>query len=168
MQIRTFIIITFLAMCVVGCGGDKRPDGFPALFPCEITITQGDKPLEGADIRLMSERDSVAWVIHGRTDVNGVAKITTHAKFFGAPTGTFKVLVSKTSVTPSKYTEPPDTASAEWQKWYGQVTSELRHPVLYVKSEYDDVNTSPHSITVTKGKNRQTFDVGEPVEIIMK
>ena len=167
MQIRIFIV-TMLAICVLsGCSQAKRPAGLPTLYPCEITITQGEKPLEGAVVRLMLESGSADWAMSGKTGANGVAKIST-ALFAGAPEGTFKVLISKADVTPSKYTEPADQSSPEWQKWNELVINEVRHTVLFVKPEYDHVNTTPHSITITKGKNQQTFDVGEPVEIIVK
>jgi len=168
MQIRTFII-SLIAVCVlVGCGGPQRPAGFPALFLCEITITQGGQPLVGADVRLMPESGSADWIISGKTGSNGVARVSTHGKFDGAPEGTFKVLVSKTLVKASQYTEPEDTASPEWGQWNARAAAEFRPLIMYVKPEYDDVNAAPHSITITRGRNKATFDVGEAVEIVVQ
>jgi hypothetical protein len=120
-------------------------------------------------VRLVPESGPSLWSINGRTNVEGVATLWTHAKFFGVPAGTFKVLVSKTGMTPSKYTPPPAEAPPEEIQEYTKLTSiELRETIRYIEPKYNQVDTTPHSITITKGKNQQTFDVGAPVEIIGK
>ena len=156
-----------LVLCILsGCNRANRPDGLPPLSSCEITITQGGEPLEGAFVQLMPESGVFEWAVAGHTNASGVAKILTHAQFPGAPEGTFKVLVSKTELEPSKFgPEPDDVNSPERAKWYDQVTNEKRDTIMYVKPEYDKAHTTPLSITITRGRNRETFDVGEPVEI---
>ena len=121
MQIRLFII-TLLAVCTFsGCGKEQRPVGFPPLYPCQITIIQGEQPLEGAMVRLMSESSKSEWITSGNTNSSGLAQLVTHAKFSGAPEGTFKVLVSKTEMEPSKYPPPVDNApQSEWDQWKEQ------------------------------------------------
>ena len=167
MQYRIFFL-ALLTVSVLGCGKVQRPVGLPDLSPCEITITQGGKPLEGADVRLVPESGKTEWITAGKTDAYGVARVSTHAKFAGAPEGTFKVLVSKLEQTPSQVPKPAKNApDAEWVKWRELSGAEQRPLIRYVKPEYDDVKTSPHDITIAKGKNRQTFDVGEPVEIVV-
>ena len=167
MSIHKTFIITALALCVLlGCGQRKRPDGLPVLYPCEITITQGGLPLAGAVVRLAPEEGTLAWPIVGKTNADGVAVIETHVDFPGAPEGTFKVLVSKTELTPSKYTPPAENASVEeWNKYSDLSSAENRWTIMRVKPEYNDVGKTSHSITIIKGKNQQTFDVGDPVEI---
>ena len=160
MQIRILIVAALVLSVFSGCGGPQRPDGLPTLYPCELTITQSGNPLEGASVRLVRETGTNDWAITGRTDANGVVKIFTH-DFAGAPEGTFKVLVSKTALTESNIPKPAEGASMdEWNQYQESKTS-----VSYVKPEYDSVKTSPHSITIVQGKNKETFDVGEPVEI---
>jgi len=167
MQIRRLIGAALVLCAFSGCGGSERPDGLPPLHPCEITITQGGNPLGGASVRLVRDDGTSAWPITGRTDSSGVAKITSHAQFAGAPEGTFKVLVSKTEMEPSKYTQPAkDAPQAEWDEYLGATTTEVRRRIAYVEPQYDDVKAAPHSITIVKGKNKATFDVGEAVEII--
>jgi len=155
MQIRILIVAALVLSIFSGCGGRKRPDGLPDLYPCEITITQGGNPLEGASVRLVRETGTTDWAITGRTEANGVVKIFTH-DFPGAPEGTFKVLVSKTELVTSMPEPDKDASYDEWQEYYGS-----RKSIASVKPEYDNVRTSPHSITVVKGKNAETFDVGE-------
>ncbi|MCL2304374.1 MAG: hypothetical protein FWC43_03425 [Planctomycetaceae bacterium] len=133
----------------------------PPLFSCEITITHEGSPLEGADLRLLSKDGITNWIIGGRTNASGVAKIVTHAQFDGAPAGTYKVLVAKGVMAPSKFPEPGPGASAEEVSAHvDNLKSEIRPTIQHVKPEFDDAAQTPHSITVTKGKNKATFDVG--------
>ena len=166
MLIRTFII-TLLVVCVFsGCGGPQRPAGFPDLFPCDIKVTQEGEPLAEAVVRLLPESGTNEWIISGKTDAYGIAKISTHAQFAGAPAGTFKVCVSKLYETPSQFEPPADSASyGEWQEWRDKTMAEKRPRFSLVKPEFDDIAKTPFSITVSKGKTRETFDVGEAVRI---
>jgi len=167
MQIR-LSLITLLAVCVLsGCDGEKRPAGFPPIFPCEITITQGGKPLEGALVRLMPEGTS-SWVIGGNTNASGTATIRTD-KYAGVPAGTFKVTVSKIYETPTQIQKPAETGTtfAEWEAWRAAMDAEKRPRYKHVKEEFENVDQTPLSITITKGKNKETFDLGEAVEILL-
>ena len=164
MQIRIYLAITFVLCILSGCKQQKRPEGFPALFPCTVTVTQENKPLEGASVRLLPESGSFEWIIAGTTDASGTAKIFTHADFAGAPAGTFKVLISKNEMEPSKLVQPKDKMSDEWKEWFAKWQEEKLATFRYVKPEYDNVKTTPHSITITKGNNKGTFDVGEAIQ----
>ena len=166
MQVRLFIIVLLAASVFSGCEKAQRPDGFPALFPCKITITQGGQPLEGAFVRLMPEDKAFQWTISGKTGANGVANISTHTNYPGAPEGTFKVCVSKVQETPSQFPPPAKDAPYEdWEAWRGHTNSEYCPKYNLIKPEYDNDAETPHSITIGKGKNSQTFDVGESVKI---
>jgi len=164
MQPRIFIVVMFGLCILSGCEQKKRPDGMPALFPCSITVTQKDQPLEGALVRLMPESGSFEWTIGGKSDASGVAKITTHGEYAGAPAGTFKVLVSKIEKQPSAYEQPKDNMSDEWKEWFAKSANEKLPTFRYVKAEFDDAKKTSHSITITKGKNNAAFDVGEPIK----
>ena len=155
MQIRLYLTL-MLALCLLsGCQEKKRPDGLPELFPCVITITQGGQPLNGARVFLVSESGNSEWTVSGNTDASGKAKISTHANYAGAPAGTFKVLVSKTEMSPSQFTEPANNASPEERAEYANsISTEKRIKYKLVKPEFDDVKTTPLSITITKGKNK--------------
>jgi len=86
--------ILVLAVFLPGCNNKKRPDGFPQLYPCEITVLQEGTPLSGATVMLLSEGGSVPWTVGGGTNDSGVARIFTHGEFAGAPLGQFQVWVS--------------------------------------------------------------------------
>ena len=165
MQLRVFFALT-LALCVLtGCQGKKRPDGLPELFPCVITIIQEGQPLDGALVQLIPESGGTGWTVSGKTGTNGKANISTHADFAGAPAGTYKVLVSKTEMSPSQFTEPAqDAPQDEKTAYYNNISSEKRIKYTLVKPEFDDAKKTPLSITVAKGKNEATFDVGEAIK----
>ena len=168
MQFRIFLAlaITFVLCVLSGCEKAPRPDGFPDLFPCKITITQEGKPLEDALVRLMPEGWTFQWTISGKTDKNGVANIVTHTNYAGVPEGTFKVCVSKEEITPSQFPPPAKDAPYEdWEAWRGKTNSENRPKYNLVKPEYGNDAETPHSLTISKGKNSKTFDVGEAVKI---
>jgi len=165
MQVRLFIIVFFTVSFISGCGKAPRPDGFPDIFPCKITITQGGQPLNDALVRLMPEGNAFQWTISGKTDANGVTNISTHTNYPGVPEGTFKVCVSKTEITPSQFPPPAKDAPFEdWETWRGKTNAEKRPKYNLVKPEYDDVRRTPHTITIVKGKNKAAFDVGEPIK----
>ena len=164
MQMRIYFALTLVLCLLSGCKQKPRPVGFPDLFPCTIKVTQNDQPLEGASVRLLPESGSFEWIISGTTDASGMAKIFTHADFAGAPAGTFKVIISKNEMEPSKLVQPEDKMSDEWKEWFGKWQEEKLATFRYVKPEYDNVNTTPHSITIAKGKNTATFDVGEAIK----
>ena len=165
MQVRLFVIL-FLAISVFsGCTKKPRPDGFPELYPCTITIIQDGKPLVDALVRLVPDGHALQWTIAGTTDKNGVVKVITHTDYAGAPEGTFKVCVSKIEITPSQFPQPDkDAPYEEWDKWRGQTNNEKRPKYNLVKPEYNDTANTPHSITISKGKNNATFDVGEAIK----
>ena len=170
MQIRLFIITLFAVCFFTGCPKDTNPDGFPPLYPCEITITQGGQPLAGAKLRLVPESGAFQWNIDGSTNANGVATITTHTSKPGAPAGTYKVLVSKTAMSPSKYPDPPAGASKQEIEEHRQLvmSEQGRKMIQYVDPKYGEVSQTPHSISIVKGKNRGSFDVGDAVSIELK
>ena len=162
MQIRLFIISLLVLCAFSGCGKDKRPADMPALYPCEITITQGGQSLAGA---LVTLKPTGKWIMDGKTASNGTANIRTHGKFAGVPAGTYTVCVSKIEISPSSLVEPSKDASyEEWQDYHAKANAEKRPKYQLVNPEYG-TDTSTLSITVSKGKTRQTFDVGDAVKI---
>jgi len=60
---------------LVGCGGEKKPVGFPPIYPVTLHVTQEGKPLEGASVALVAPDGSVPWVVGGTTDADGNVKL---------------------------------------------------------------------------------------------
>lgn len=152
-----FLKLAFAAILVVtalgGCAR-KTPDGMPKLYPCSVTITQGDAPLADATVTLSS--DSLQWAVSGTTDASGVAKIYTHGTYPGAPEGSYVVVVQKQIV------EEPEAASQS-----ASVVVSGGTAYNCVASEFGSKDTSSLKIDV-KGKTTATFDVGEPIHEAVK
>lgn len=144
----------FLLVPFLGCKGKDKPDGFPKIYPCEITVKQDGTPLPGASVVLFSDDGSNPWSIGGGTNNAGVAVIYTHGDFAGAPVGKYKVTISKNLIedAPSK----EDLANPNFAGPMGTAYD-------YVDLQYKSKTTTPLSMEVTAGKNAQDFDVGSAI-----
>ena len=93
-----------VALCLgvfVGCSG--KPQGFPRVKPCEITVTNGGEPVEGVDVALIPETPISGVIVGGMTDASGKCVVhTTFANYKapGSPEGEFTVVLRK-DPTPS-------------------------------------------------------------------
>jgi len=170
MTFGKFLVLLTVTFCFCsGCAGQKKPDGMPDLFPCQITITQNGTPLEGAAVIIFPKTGgSNGWNTTGLTNANGVAELMTHNDFKGAPAGEYVVMVTKTELSPSAVPDKAPTDPVEYEKWDMVKRSETRTTYRLVKAEFGVANLTPHSITVSQGKNEATFDVGEPIKEEMK
>lgn len=150
-------LFVLVVLCLIGCGGQKRPSDLPKLFPTSITITQEGVPLENALVTMFSSDEGFKWSVAAITDASGKAAIMTHGLHAGAPEGDFKVVVTKTesSNAGANTKVDPDAPSA------GQATSETLYNL--VEKQYMDKDTTPITISVAKGKNVQTYDIGKAV-----
>lgn len=153
------VLLVVLSFTVVsGCYREKKPAGFPKIYPCSIVLTQKDKPCADAMITLMSKnKEYERWSIAGTSDNKGVAIITTEGKFIGAPVGEYKVVVMK------QETERKEIKNAGNEKEFiiGKSWS-------YVPLDYSDPEKTTLSATVVKGKNEIKIDLGEAVKIKME
>ena len=157
---HSFILFSCaLILLFVGCGGERRPDGMPALHATALTFTQGGTPL-GADalVTLFSDDASLSqWTIGGVTNDRGVVNIQTNG-FNGAPAGTFRITVSKTETEGevAARTEPvdPDAPFVD--------TSNVRS-FHVVAPEHRTRQTTQLTVEVTPGRNAETFDLGPAV-----
>ena len=148
-------ILTILAVLLVGCTPSNRPAGLPPLHPCTITITQNGSPLADVSVWLVATEPS-EWPSTGVTDASGQAMIVTFGQFRGAPIGEYAVVLSKT-VSEFNGTRGPD----------GEIVSGKTEFFSLVAVEYTKSETSVLKMTVVKGNNVQTFEIGEPVRILV-
>jgi hypothetical protein len=91
--------LALLVVCtlfVTGCRRlPDRPEDLPELHPCTITVTFGEKAIEGVSVSLTSAEPGYKWKAGGTTDDKGVVRIKTAFAFPGAPAGKFNVSFSK-------------------------------------------------------------------------
>lgn len=165
LKIVRILVVSLVLLPAWGCSpkGPVRPDGLPSLFPCEITITQEDKPLAGALIELRNKTQPSSWATDGVTDENGVAQIKINGTFPGVPEGEYQVLVTKTDFSPSKFPETPPTNPVEKEKWSEARAREQRDTFRLVEAQYGNSQKSSLSITVSKDGGTATFDVGKAI-----
>ena len=139
----------------------------PPLHPCRITITQEDKPLASATVRLYATGTGAKWHCSGTTDANGVADLMTQGQFRGVPEGTYKIAVQKEEVvslaTPEQLAAI-EKAKTENPKWYDPPNIKQEIWQL-VEKNYTLADSTTLEITVSKGQNSETFDVGKAVRV---
>ena len=160
-------VLSALAAASFGCVGEKTPPDMPKLQPTTITITQEGAPCPDADVQLLKKDDlTYKWFAGGVTDASGKCVIRTLGKYNGAPEGDFTVVVYKTvrneSETRKNTPEPTDPAQA--REWIKKVAEEEKEFDM-IDVKYKKIDTSDLMISIVKGKNEQTFDVGPAVQI---
>lgn len=130
----------------ISCNRVQYPDGFPKIYPCKVTVTDGGTPVSGATVKFDDGGELSKWGIFGKTDDSGTASMNTRG-FEGAPLGNFKVCLEK-------YGDPVK-----------EVSPGIYQPVE-VKNEidatYSEADTTPFSVTVEKKQaSVPTFDVAD-------
>ena len=142
-------------MLAVGCAPSNRPDGLPPLHPTTVTIMQNGTPLSGVSVRLIAKEPS-EWPSAGTTDASGKANIVTYGQFPGTPEGEYTIVLSKTESV-----SKGDGQSGE--EGSGGITEIFS----LIAVEHTKEGTSTLQITVNKGKNAETLEIGEPVRILV-
>ena len=159
----TCIVVTGLVL-LAGCGqSSPKPDGFPQMVPCVLTITQEGAPLSSAMVTLIPADGAKDWQCSASTDQSGVAKMYTYGRAEGAPKGKFKVIVMKSETDPSKYTMPNPDDSAAMEKYMQNTANEKLNSYSLVEAVYMDPDKTPLELEIT-GKTEQTLDVGKKVK----
>ena len=153
---KHFFVFSFASVLFLsfgGCSPSNRPDGMPPLHPCTVTITQNGSPAADVSVRFVTKETS-AWPVTGTTDASGKAAMVTYGQFKGAPLGEYTVVVSKTE------SESEGGATNEYSSGITRIFS-------LIAVEHTQEETSKLQITVQKGSNAETFEVGEPVRILV-
>jgi hypothetical protein len=147
--------VVLLCLCVSflsGCNQSQRPKGLPNLHPCTITVTQNGSPVTDVSVQLVSKEESI-WPVTGTTDTSGNAVLVTYGQFRGAPVGDYIVVLSK------RLTETKTPANE-----YVSGTTEV-YSLIDVK--YTESETSPLEMSVKKGRNTMSFEIGSPVRVLV-
>jgi len=122
----------------------------PPLHPATLTFTQEGRPLQEANVRLVSP--DVGWVVGGLTDANGRVELFTHGRFRGAPVGEYSICVDK-YVTEGELPSPQNPY-AVWTVFN------------VIEQQYWYAHTTPLTVTIVEGRNTPPpFDVGSEVRI---
>ncbi|MDR1963704.1 MAG: hypothetical protein LBQ50_07990 [Planctomycetaceae bacterium] len=166
--------LSFFSICLLlfgiffisGCDrGVQKPPGLPDLITdVQIIVIQDGKPLEGAAVTLVPLDVSLArWPIKGKTDTNGLAKLTTYGKFSGSPAGKFKVVVVKREYLPNKQQTPTTEGTVAQGKWH----DELGY-IDYVDPLFGLSEKTSAEVEIKNDSSKHTVDVGKAVRLESK
>ncbi len=155
---KIFLLLTAVT-AAVGCGGEKKPNGLPNLFPCTLTITQENSPLENATVLAIPDDSSLdKWPISGTTDAAGIVSLITYGKFNGIPEGSYTILITKEEIVEKKIDRPDDSEHHQGPvKFYSLVDPKM-----------GEKETSPFKITIEKKKNHFDLDAGKKIRLEKK
>ena len=137
-----FCCVLFLAGCAEG--GRAKPKDLPRLFPCTLTFTQENMPLEGASIVLRSDSK---WAVAGKTNEKGEVKLATNGFYNGVPEGTYKITVRKIVVV------------------MNEATGDVAKQTDVIPDQFKSEATTPLEIEIGVGDNNKTFDLGKATSI---
>ena len=160
-----FVFAAILVLVATSaCNQKKKPADMPQLFPCEITVVQDGKPLEGATVNLTADGTSLRFTVAAKTDKNGVAKIKTDIDWPGAPAGKYKVCISKVVAPEVDNTTPIPSDPVEYAAYQKKLAESSAQTKSLVDSKYLRPHTTPESIEVTASGYKATIDVGPAVD----
>lgn len=167
MSWRLFLMSGCLFVLATGCS-EPRPEGMPELYPATITVTQEGTPLSGAAVTLIPQDAALTrWPVGGTSDDAGVVILHTYSTYPGAPAGTFKVTVNKTTHEGDPIpTHPGPNATPQQLREYDRAMKTGKFEAFQVvAAEHRMPNTTKLSIDVSpSGPNTFTLDVGPAVK----
>jgi hypothetical protein len=152
---KPFCCFIFLSLWIpfgLGCNSTQRPEGLPPLYSSVVTIIQNNVPVADVSVQLISKKESV-WTVTGITDASGKAVLVTHSRFSGVPAGDYIVVLSK------RLSEQNISAN--------QSDSGITKIYSLIDSQYTTPETSSLEMSIKKGHNVMSFEVGLPVRILV-
>jgi len=142
----------FVVLLITGCGGGGSGNHLPTT-PVTVTVTYNGPPVEGATVTFVDETgDHPAY---GRTDAQGVAKLTSYEEGDGAVVGPYKVSIAKSEVT-GQSTADQDSAA------YVPPDASTPAPTIkyHIPKKYESHASSRLTAEVTEaGPNDIKFDL---------
>ena len=158
--------VGFLLLCMLGCSGQKLPDGMPKLFPCNITVLMDGTPLADASVTLVPfEGSAVTYSAGGTTNASGAVAIMVNGQFTGAPAGKYNVLVVKTFLKYEPGFEPenikitPSGDEVQDRKTRLYAAQDHATNVNVVDVAYSTQQNSPLQVEVLEKKNHFKLEV---------
>lgn len=153
-------VICILSVCLIafvtGCKDKSRPADLPPLTNCIVSVTQNDKPLEGAVVNLVGDKKgpNSKYQASGVTDAQGKANMKTYG-YEGVPEGQYKVCIWKDVTEGGKEVQNAD----------GEKTIQGAVEYRTVDLQYFSEDKTPLKIDITSGKMPETnFNVGKSIK----
>jgi hypothetical protein len=159
--------LLFHVVMVTSCD-NNRPSDMPPLQPVTLIFTLDEKPLSNAIITLYSTEPNFKWSVGGGTDENGQLIPMTHGRYAGVPEGIYKITVDK--VIRNSPPIPAESELPEDEKQRQKIFDAIEKQTIItriVDEKFLDAKKTPLELNVVKGKNKQTFDLGKPVNKVL-
>ena len=156
---RLFLLCFLLSLVLFpGCGGGKKPAGFPDLIrPVAVKVHKDGQPISGVTVILHTKDPAAGFRFtglqtSGKTGADGVATLeTSHSSYTasGVPAGTYRVqLVETLNIDIRELSlEASGAEVAAWRKEYDEKAEKLRSVPKTLNSTDNsplemDINTS--------------------------
>jgi hypothetical protein len=158
-QIHFLLILIF----VTGCS--SKPEGFPAVYPCSVTVVNGETPIEGATVTFNYDTGAGAPVtVSAITGKNGIAVMNSMQashEVKGAPAGQCKVVVVKNNFVPDTKTaeEKKMMSIEEAEAWKQSLVDAANKLPREVPEILESSLTTPITIEVPASSSTHTIDV---------
>lgn len=160
------VLVLLFLPTFVSCKQSNVPEDLPSLTPCVVTLTQENEPLEGATIVLTAVSGNQKWYAGGLTGPDGSTSLSTNGRYAGAPSGKFKVVVTKILGEPSKLPPRPAEGDPGFAEWMTMSAKEKPVSYSFVEETYTQPNSTPHEVEIAGRKKLSfSFDVGKKVKI---
>jgi hypothetical protein len=125
MKSTIFSSVIYFALTLIfiaGCGGTKKPDGFPQLVLHAIIVKNNGMPEKDVMIVLLPQDASGSLAVGGTTDSSGKAILATSQGSYiqlGCPVGKYKTVLTKNvrpsfEVSSEEYDKMTDAQRAEY------------------------------------------------------
>ena len=166
---RRLIIVFLLLICFTGC--QKKPAGFPDVYPCTVKVTNDGKAMSRITVHLNRQGGQGAWTAMGETNGSGVATIkTTWADFTaaGVPEGTYKVILTEKLNIPDDGLTPGEMMALEGKalEEYHKKREEEKSRVRTLPKIVNLSSTTPLTLEVTTGKGGElTVDIKDYADL---
>ena len=168
MRLTTLTLLTgfiVLFSLVTGCGGTQKPEGFPALIPHTLAITNNGVAEGDVSISLLPQDSSGSWAVAATTGSDGKAKLATMQGSytqFGVPAGKYKVVLAKTVWPAIKVSdEEYSRMTMEEREAHGRAIAEEMKKMPIIIPESLTTSKTPLVIEISKDKPETVVELND-------
>ncbi|MDR1385889.1 MAG: hypothetical protein LBJ67_18855 [Planctomycetaceae bacterium] len=158
------VCLALTLIFIIGCGGTKKPDGFPQLISHTVIVNNNGKPEKDVTIVLLPQDVSGSWAVSGTTDSSGKAILATSQGSYtqsGCPAGKYKTVLTKNvrpsfEVSSEEYDKMTDAQRAE----YGvKMKAEMKKLSVIVPQSLTSPTTTKLIVDVSDSNKEVSVDL---------
>ena len=150
---------------MTGCGGVKKPEGFPDVIPHTLVVNNNGVPEADVSISLLPEGVSGSWAVGGVTNSEGKGRLATSQGSymqFGAPVGKYKVVLTKAGKPSSEKSEQELIAMTKEERdaYAGKIAEERKKMPKIIPNALTTSKT-PLTIEVSQGSTETVVELND-------